>query len=247
MRVIGVWTIKGGVGKTTVAVNLAHVAAGRGLRTLLWDLDPQGAASYALRLRARVKGGATALVRRKTGLEPLIRPTDYLNLDLLPADFANRNLDLKLDARSRPRRRFAAKLAPLAGRYEVAFLDCPPSVSLVSEGVVRAAHALLVPAVPTALSLRSLDQVARFVKDLDGPPVLPLLTMVDRRKREHREAAARASAREGGFLATQIPASTMVERMGLDRSPVVASHPSSAPARAFVALWDELAQRLGLG
>lgn len=246
MRVIAVWTIKGGVGKTTAAVHLGHVAASRGLRTLLWDLDPQGAASFALRLRARVKGGAGALVRKGTGLEPLIRATDYPNLDLLPADFTNRNLDLELDARKRPRRRLAAKLAPLEDRYDAVILDCPPSVSLVSEGVVRAAHAVLVPVLPTALSLRSLEQAARFARDLGGPPVLPFLAMVDRRKREHREVAARVEAGEGTFLAAQIPASTVVERMGLERAPVTATHPASAPARAFVALWDEVAERLGL-
>lgn len=246
MRVIAVWTIKGGVGKTTAAVHLGHVAASHGLRTLLWDLDPQGAASFALRLRARVKGGAGALVRKGTGLEPLIRPTDYPNLDLLPADFTNRNLDLELDARKRPRRRLAAKLAPLEDRFDVTLLDCPPSVSLVSEGVVRAAHALLVPVLPTTLSLRSLEQVTRFVQDLDGPPVLPFLAMVDRRKREHREVVERVEAGGEGFLLAQIPASAVVERMGLERAPVTATHPASAPARAFVALWDEVARRVGL-
>ena len=67
MRVIALWTIKGGVGKTTAAVQPRPLAASRGLRTLLWDLDPQGAASFALRVRARVKGGARALVRQGRG------------------------------------------------------------------------------------------------------------------------------------------------------------------------------------
>ena len=70
MRVVASYSIKGGVGKTTTAVNLAFVAADAGNRVLLWDLDPQGAASYCLRVAPKVKGGAEAVLRRP---EPRIR------------------------------------------------------------------------------------------------------------------------------------------------------------------------------
>jgi chromosome partitioning protein len=104
-----------------------------------------------------------------------------------------------------------------------------------------------VPVVPTTLSLRSLAQVRDFARRRRELPVLPFLSMVDRRKREHRELSERAAAGERGFLAAQIPASTVAERMGLERAPITATAPSSPPARAYAALWREVAARLGLG
>ncbi len=93
MNTLATYNIKGGVGKTAAAVNLAYLAARDGHRTLLWDLDPQGAASYLLRVRPRVKGGGKALIRGKTSLEEAVKPTEFDRLDLVPADFTYRNLD----------------------------------------------------------------------------------------------------------------------------------------------------------
>src|SRR4030095_4547021 len=102
VNTLATYNIKGGVGKTTAAVNLAYLAAGDGRRTLLWDLDPQGAASYLLRIGPRVKGGGKALIRGKTSLDQAVKPTEFDRLDLVPADFTYRNLDLVLDAAKKP-------------------------------------------------------------------------------------------------------------------------------------------------
>ena len=102
MRVIATYNIKGGVGKTTAAVNLAYLAARDGLRTLLWDLDPQAAATYMFRVRPRVKGGGKALIRGTRSLDEAIKGTDFDRLDLLPGDFTYRNMDLLLDAGEEP-------------------------------------------------------------------------------------------------------------------------------------------------
>jgi len=245
MRVVAVWSIKGGVGKTAAAVNLAFFAAAAGLRTLLWDLDPQGAATFYYRVKAKVKGGGRRLLKRSAELQLLVRGTDIENLDLLPADFSYRRLDLDLDARKQPQRRVALKLAPLADEYDVVFLDCPPSVSLASESVLRAADALLVPVIPTTLSLRGLAQVRSFAtkrgrRDL---LVLPFLSMVNRRKTMHRDAIGLCAADEG-FLRAAIPAASIVEKMGVHRAPLPAYAPFSEPARAFATLWSELDARL---
>ena len=77
MRVFAVYAIKGGVGKTTSAVNLADLAARSGLRTLLWDLDPQGAASFYLRVKPRVKGGAEKLLRGEHSLKRWLKASDF--------------------------------------------------------------------------------------------------------------------------------------------------------------------------
>ena len=96
MKIFATYNIKGGVGKTTAAVNLAYLSAADGCRTLLWDLDPQGAASFLFRIKPRVKGGGKALIRGTKTLDDAIKGTDFDHLDLLPADFTYRNMDLLL-------------------------------------------------------------------------------------------------------------------------------------------------------
>src|SRR4029450_10469783 len=178
----------GGVGKTAAAVNLAYLAARGGRRTLLWHLAPQGAASYLLRVRPHVKGGGKALVRGRRTLDQARKPTEFDNLDLVPADFTYRNLDLVLAAAKRPTEGIARLVDPLEDEYDVAILDSPPGISLVSENVVHAADLLLVPLIPTTLSARTLGHPPDFVAELPPPPtLLPFLTMVDGRKRLHRE------------------------------------------------------------
>ena len=107
MKILATSNIKGGVGKTATAVNLSYLAASGGLRVLLADLDPQAAATYTLRVRPRVKGGGKALIQGSRELDAAIKGTDFDNLDLLPADFTFRNLDLLLDATKKPTRRLA--------------------------------------------------------------------------------------------------------------------------------------------
>src|ERR1700756_5371262 len=153
MRIYATYNIKGGVGKTTTAVNLAYLAAESGLRTVLWDLDPQGAASFMFRVKPKVKGGGRALISGKRPLDDASRGTDFDNLDLIPADFTYRNMDLLLDKGDgaadipggKPVRKLSKLLAPLVDEYDIVFLDCPPSVSLVSENVLHAADVIIIP------------------------------------------------------------------------------------------------------
>ena len=123
MIVIATYNIKGGVGKTATAVNLAYLAARSGTRTLIWDLDPQGAASFYFRVKARVKGGGRKLVRGDLDLDARIKATDFPGLDLLPADFSYRHLDLELERTKRPVRQIQQILKPLAENYGLLLID----------------------------------------------------------------------------------------------------------------------------
>jgi cellulose biosynthesis protein BcsQ len=245
MRTLAVWSIKGGVGKTAAAVNIAHAASLGGTRTLLWDLDPQGAASFYLRVPAQLEGGARIVVDHTTDLGWHARPTEFDNLSLLPADFSFRRLDLELDATKKPRKQIARRLEPLAPRFDLVIMVCPPSVSLVSEAVVRAADAVLVPVIPSTLSIRTLEQIRAFIAEHGHgrTELLPFLSMVDRRKAMHLELCESCLA-DATFLRTVIPSASVVERMGLTRAPVAATQPSQPVAMAFAALWQEIASKL---
>jgi chromosome partitioning protein len=245
-QVIAAYNIKGGVGKTSTAINLASLAAHAGARVLLWDLDPQGASTYLLRVKPRIKGGGRQLVRGKSNPEHLIKGTDQERLELLPADFSYRHMDLALDASKRPTRRLRRVLQPIAADYDYVFLDCAPSISLVSENVFEAADALLVPLIPATLSERTLEQLAHVV-DHDGPRVLAFFSMVDGRKRLHREVMERLAGARSDVLSTFVPAASDIERMGVHRAAVADFAPRGRAARAYVALWDEVQERLGTG
>ena len=242
-RVLATYNIKGGVGKTSAAVNLATLAAREGAPTLLWDLDPQGASTYLFRVRPKIKGGGAKLVRGKSDVEALIKGTDLEGLDLLPADFSYRHMDLALGDAKRPERRLRGVLEPLDSEYEYTFLDCPPSISLVSESVFDAADALLVPIIPATLSSRTLEQLHQ-VLDGDGPRVLGFFSMADRRKKLHRELMDSLTAEHDDILTTVIPTSAEVERMGARRAPLIDFAPRSRAARAYAELWAEIRERL---
>lgn len=248
MRVVATYNIKGGVGKTSAAVNLAALAAGEGLRTLLWDLDPQGSATFLFRVRPKVRGGAGKLVRGRTDLSDLLKGTDVEGLDLLPADFSYRHMDLVLDATKRPTSRLARVLAPVAGEYDLAILDCPPSISLVSESVFETADALLVPLIPSVLSVRTFEQLLEFVgSQVDTrPEIVAFFSMVDRRKRLHRDLVDQLPSLYPDIVAAAIPAAADVERMGGRREPLAVFAPRSAAARAYSTLWEQTRDRLGL-
>ena len=248
MKTLATYNIKGGVGKTASAVNLAYLAARDGRRTLLWDLDPQGAASYLLRVRPHVKGGGKALVRGKRSLDEAVKVTEFDGLDLVPSDFTYRNLDLVLGEAKKPTQRIARLLAPMADDYDVVILDCPPGISLVSENVVHAADTLLVPLIPTTLSVRTLEQLGEFVRDLDQPPALfPFFTMVDGRKRLHREVIDDLRSHRDDLATTVIPALSQVEQMAVHRAPLPVFAPRSRVTKRYEELWAEVSGRVRSG
>jgi cellulose biosynthesis protein BcsQ len=248
MKIIAVTNIKGGVGKTTTAVNLSYLCAAGGGATLLWDLDPQGAATYTLHGEPSEQISARKLVSGKRELPEFILRTDYPGLDLLPADLSYRNFDVHLSERKKPTERLLRMSRSLRSAYAALFLDCPPGISLLSENVLRAADAVVVPLVPSPLSVRMLAQLRDFIVDQGWTDLLllPFFSMVDRRRSLHTEIIASTRADFPIMLETEVPYRSEIERMTLHRAPLPASSPNGAAAAIYRALWAEVAGRVGI-
>jgi len=249
-RVLATYNIKGGVGKTSAAVNLAYLAARAGNRVLLWDLDPQAASTYLFRVRPKVKGGGRGLLKLRNTPDGLIKETDHQGLDLLPADFSYRHLDLALDNFKKPANRMRKVLAPLREEYDYIFLDCAPSISLVSESVFEAADALIVPVIPATLSSRVYEQLEELaergqVGPQVGTRIFAFFSMVETRKPLHIRVMERLRRIHGlDLLGVGIPSSDDVELMGEQRNPVPVFAPKGRAAVAYEALWAEIESKL---
>jgi len=242
MKILASYNIKGGVGKTAAAVNMAYLAAQQGWRTLVWDLDPQGAASFYFRIKPKVKSGVKGLIKNNHALSDIIKGTDFEDLDLIPADFSYRNMDLMLDEKKNPAGHLRKLLKPLAADYDYVFLDCPPSISLVSESVFNAADVLLVPVIPTVLSVRTLEQLLKFQgkHDLGDVRVMAFFSMVDRRKNLHKTIVDNPPFNDNLFIKTEIPYASDIEQMGIHRAPLPSYTANSRSAQAYSAMWDEV-------
>ena len=243
MKTIALYNLKGGVGKTAAAVNLSYLAAGEGRATLLVDLDPQGAASFYFRVRT--PKGLRAKKLLGGNAEEFIRGTNYPSLDLLPSDLSFRNISRILDRAKHPKRQLKSVIKPFKHEFDYVFIDCPPGISLEAENVFQAAHLLLVPVIPSTLSMNSFDTIRSFFqrKGLNQEIITPFFSMVDRRKKLHISILEKNITPKGQFLTSHIPFSSLVEQMGVTREPVCATSPNSAASKAFENLWQQ-AKRL---
>ncbi len=244
MSVVALYHVKGGVGKTASAVNLAYLAAEEHKPTLLIDLDSQSSASYYLRVKPRIKAGLKGFLRGGKKLEQSIKGTDYPDLDILPADFELRNLDIAFNKLKHATDRLSMILEPVKKEYAYIFLDCPPNLTMVSENIFNSVDIILVPVVPTTLSLRTFDQLLSFFRkhNYRRKKIVPFFSMVERRKKLHRETMNTVRTTYKRVLATEIPYATDVERMGICREPVAAYAPRSRAAQAYRKLWREVGE-----
>lgn len=234
MATLAVYNTKGGVGKTSLAVNLAWAAAIRGgLRTLLWDLDAQAASTFILGNGVPAQNKAKSVLAGVTEPSKLIRETATSRLDLLPADASLRSLDYFFkDPKGQDK--WADLLGKLNRDYECVILDCPPGLGATSEEIIRGASIILVPMIPSTLSVRACDEICEYVGThlSDGPPIFPVFTMVDLRRSAHRLALAT----DPGFPV--IPMSSAVEKMADQKAPIGVYAPRSSAAGAFLNLWQ---------
>ncbi len=242
MPVIAFYNIKGGVGKTAAAVNLSYQASKDGNKSLICDLDPQGSATFYFRIKPKIKSGSKAIIKGGKLIDKSIKGTDYENLDLLPSDFSLRNLDIIFDDVKKSKRRLQYMLRHLKKEYDFIFLDCPPNITLVSENIFNAADFILTPIIPTTLSYRTYEKLISFFKkeQFKRKKLFPFFSMVEKRKKMHQEIMETMPDQFKNFLQTRIPYSADVEKMGINRAPIMCYGSRSVAAKAYVALWEEI-------
>jgi len=240
MASIAVYSVKGGVGKTTLAVNLAWCSASISRRqTLLWDLDAANGSGFLLGIDPKKKRCADSMFADGNDPAKLIQPTAYPGLDLLPADESIRALDRQLD-RLGKKRRLAKLVDGLAKHYDRIIFDCPPVLNELSAQVIRAADLVIVPLPPSPLSARAFEVVVDEVRGSGKghPPILPVLSMIDLRRTLHRDARA------ANPKWPVIPLASAVEQCAVERKPVGAFAPRSPAARAIAQLWTAIERKL---
>ena len=246
MTTLAIYSNKGGVGKTAAAVNLSYLAAQTGAKTLLCDLDPQSSATYYFRVKPKLRSGAKGFIKGGTQVYKSVKGTDYENLDLLPADFSLRNLDITFDKLRRSKQRLKKILKPFKDQYDIIILDCPVTISILAENILNAVDLTLVPLIPTTLSVRTYRQLLAFCKKNQYAVnrIYTFFSMVDRHKKMHKELMAAMAGEFTGILQSPIPYLAQIEKMGIYREPVAVFAPRSVASKAYENLWFKIQETI---
>ncbi|MCW2364722.1 chromosome partitioning protein [Sphingobium sp. B7D2B] len=244
---------KGGVGKTTTAINLATGLAATGHRTLLIDLDPQGNASTGMGVTTKDRARSSYdLLMGDCELDDAVIRTVVPGLDLIPAtqDLSGAEIEL-IDVEQRTHRLANALNNAEAGRWEVCLIDCPPSLGLLTVNAMVAVQSILVPLQCEFFALEGLSQLlqtferirARFNPDLSILGVA--LTMYDRRNRLTDQVADDVRACLGDLVfKTVIPRNVRLSEAPSHGLPALIYDMRCAGSEAYMALARELIEKL---
>ena len=241
MVTIALYNLKGGVGKTAAAINLAYLSAKEGYKTLVWDLDPQGSSSFYLGAVSVVKNEAKKILSSEMDLQDAIQHTAYDNLDIIPADLSARHADILLNDMKQSKRKIASILSTVKKEYDIVILDCPPGISVLHDAVFAGADWILMPNIPTTLSIRSYESVYQYCKenDVDLSKLKCFFSMVDHRKNLHHEVI-NTFYKDKVFFKNYIPYLSDVEKMGVNEAPLETFAGSSYAAQCYRDLWKEI-------
>ena len=241
MKIIACYSNKGGVGKTATAVNLAYCSAQSGLKTLICDLDPQGASSFYFQTNPANKAKVQKTYSEAGKITKYIKPTNYQNLDIIPSNLELRDFDILLSKMKKSKQVLRKNFKDVSKSYDVIFLDCPPTISLLSENIFHAANYIVAPFIPTTLSERTYFQLVDLLKEQKISPnkLLPFFSMVQKSKKLHIETIDRLSS-EFTFLDTEIPFTSEIEKMGIHEAPIFTYAKYHVASACYQQLWKEI-------
>jgi len=244
---------KGGVGKTTTAVNLAAYLAAKGRRVLLIDIDPQSNATSAIGLEAGDDGGIYAAVVTGRPIVDLVLPTATQNLDLVPASTSLAGAEVELVVMLGREYRLRRALEPVVDRYDFVLLDCPPSLGLLTVNALAAADEVIIPVQCEYLALEGLGHLARTL-ELVRQNVNPglrlrglVLTMYDARTNLAQQVVDEVRRHFPQTFRSVIPRSVRLSEAPSHGLTILDYDPASRGARAYEALADELLEGSAVG
>ena len=241
MTTIALYNLKGGVGKTAGCVNFAYLSAMDGYKTLIWDLDPQGSTTFYYQVKPKLKGGIRNLITQASDLEDAVMNTEYEGLDIIPADQSSKSLDVMIEEMKHSRKKLKHIVQAFRKDYDFIFMDCPPGLSVLAENIFVATDIILMPVIPTTLSVRTYEMVKAYMKEkeLDLSKLTCFFTMVDLRKNMHNEIME-ILYKDKHFFQSYIPYLSDVEKMGIYQAPVEVFARSSYAAQCYRDLWVEI-------
>lgn len=252
-RVVAISNQKGGVGKTTTAVNLASALASLRRKVLVIDLDPQGNASSGLGYpRAKVENGLYDVLFDFREIDSVLLPTDNELLTLLPAtrDLVGAELEL-VNAENREFR-LKKVIDQVRARYDDILVDCPPSLGLLTLNALVGSDSVLIPLQAEYYAMEGLGELLRTITAVrkSWNPELHregiVITMTDHRNNLCREVETQARTLFGdGVLKTVIPRNVRLGEAPSFGAPIVQYDPRSSGARAYLALAEEMLARRG--
>lgn len=249
MKTVAFFNVKGGVGKTSSAVNIAYLASQSDVHTVLWDLDAQSCASWYLGVDDDSPHKVIRVLKGKTPIGKLRVTTPYQNLEMVPADLSLRKVEELLVDQADSKTLLAKLAEHLSERNKLLIFDCAPTFSKLSENILTCSDLVVVPMLPSPLSLRAYSQLKEFVaskKKWKHLKLQPIFTMVDRRRKIHNDVLEHAKFIIDEEEPIVIPYASEIEKMGTHRAPIHTFSNSSKAAKAYSDCWKLLQSRYQL-